>query len=134
MNWYLKVLKDNYSNFNGRARRKEFWMFILFQYIATIVFVIIFAFIGDLLNSPAIMFISYVYILATIIPSLAVTVRRLHDVGKSGWYYFVSIIPVIGGIWLFVLLCLDSENGSNKWGENPKGFGNNSLIDQIGVE
>ena len=60
------------------------------------------------------------YVLAVFIPGLAVTVRRLHDIGKSGWMFLIVLIPIIGPIWLLVLFCTDSQQGSNKWGENPK--------------
>ena len=134
MNWYLKVLKEHYADFNGRARREEYWMFALFNAIAMIVLMIVFGGIAALLESPGILFISYIYLLAIIVPSLALIVRRLHDVGKSGWFYLINFIPLVGPIWLLVLFCTDSENGANKWGENPKGIGNNSTIDEIGRE
>jgi uncharacterized membrane protein YhaH (DUF805 family) len=60
------------------------------------------------------------YAIALIIPGIAVLVRRLHDVGKSGWMILVLLIPIIGAIWMLVLLCTDSQTGSNKWGQNPK--------------
>ena len=80
----------------------------------------------------------YLYILvilATLVPSLSVGVRRLHDVGKSGWFTLIVLIPIIGAIWLLVLYCTDGVPGPNKWGSNPKGIGNASssdLIDSIG--
>lgn len=119
MNWYLKALKQ-YADFKGRARRKEYWMFILFN--------IIFAFLAALIDnivgtaSPELGYgIFYgIYALAVLIPSLAVIVRRLHDVGKSGWMYFIVLIPIIGAIWFIILMVKDSEPGSNKWGDNPK--------------
>ncbi len=75
-----------------------------------------------------------IYFLGTIVPTLAVTVRRIHDIGKSGTWYFISFIPYIGSFWLLILTCMDSETKTNKWGENPKGIGNKSIIDQIGTE
>ncbi|WP_405604870.1 DUF805 domain-containing protein [Polaribacter sp. Asnod1-A03] len=130
MNWYLKVLKEHYADFSGRARRKEYWMFVLINALITWgLQITIF-----LLNIDTLFVLLLLYYLAIFIPSLSVTVRRLHDVSKSGWYILISMIPLIGQIWLLVLLCTDSENGTNKWGENPKGFGNNSAIDQIGTE
>ncbi|MCU0327281.1 MAG: DUF805 domain-containing protein [Spirosomaceae bacterium] len=78
-------------------------------------------------------FLVVIYALGIIVPSLAIVVRRLHDVGKSGWFYFISLIPIIGPIWLLVLLCTDSEAGVNKWGPNPKGIGvDDNLDSQIG--
>ena len=112
MEWYLKVLKQ-YADFSGRARRKEYLMFTLFNMI----FAIIASIIDGVLGMP----IFYlVYALAMLIPGLAVAVRRLHDVGKSGWMLLVGLIPLIGGIWLLVLMVTDSQAGANKWGENPK--------------
>jgi uncharacterized membrane protein YhaH (DUF805 family) len=67
-------------------------------------------------------FLTYVYSLAIFIPSLAVCVRRLHDIGRSGWWYLIGLIPVIGWILLIVWFCTDSQPGANKWGPNPKGL------------
>ena len=134
MNWYLKVLKEHYADFNGRARREEFWMFQLFNFLALMVLMIVLGGISVLLEVPALMSLVGIYVLAIIIPSLALVVRRLHDTGKSGWFYLITFIPLIGGIWLLIIYCTDSENGANNWGENPKGIGNNATIDQIGQE
>lgn len=134
MNWYLKVLKEHYADFKGRARREEYWMFVLFNIIVSFVIVLVFAGIGIATEVPEIIGLSYIYYLAILIPSIAVVVRRLHDAGKSGWYYFISLIPIVGFIWLLVLLCTDSENGPNKWGDNPKGIGNDGTINKIGSE
>lgn len=113
MQWYLRVLK-NYATFRGRARRKEYWMFMLFNAIFSIVAGIIDQVAGIY---PA---ISAIYYLAVLIPSLAVLVRRLHDTGRSGWWILIAFIPVIGGIVLFVFTLLDSQESDNKWGPNPK--------------
>ncbi len=137
MNWYLKVLSQ-YADFTGRARRKEYWMFTLFH----IIIIFILAYFGafnaffyfDNEGFPIIFIILTLYFLATLLPTLAVTVRRLHDMGKSGWWYCISFLPYIGGFWLLVLTCFDSEHGPNKWGINPKGIGNEDIIDQIGDE
>ena len=134
MNWYLKVLKEHYADFKGRARREEYWMFVLFNIIVSFVIVLVFAGIGIAIEVPEIIGLSYIYYLAILIPSISVVVRRLHDAGKSGWYYFISLIPIVGFIWLLVLLCTDSENGPNKWGDNPKGIGNDGTINKIGSE
>ena len=127
MNWYLKVLKQ-YTDFNGRARRKEYWMFVLFNTIFTVCLVFLDQTLGTTygeLNEDG--YLETVYSLAVLLPYLAVTARRMHDVGKSGWY---MLIP----FYNFILACTDSENGENKWGENPKGIGNNSEINLIGKE
>ncbi len=113
MNWYLKCLKQ-YADFSGRARRKEYWMFVLFNFLISFVI----GFIVGLLGLPD--FLIYVYSLAVFVPGLAVCVRRLHDIGKSGWMYFIVLIPIIGAIWLIVLFCQDSQPEENAWGPNPK--------------
>jgi uncharacterized membrane protein YhaH (DUF805 family) len=136
MNWYLKVLKEHYADFSGRARRKEYWMFILFHVIVTFILAIV-ASVFSTTEEPtsyAIFIILGIYILATFIPALALSVRRLHDVGKSGWFYLINFIPYIGGFILIIFACMDGENKPNKWGENPKGTGNDIAINQIGRE
>lgn len=119
MEWFLKVLRQ-YADFNGRARRKEYWMFILIN--------MIFGFVAMLLDNllgiadPVIGYgaIYGLYTLALIIPGIAVAVRRLHDIGKSGWMLLIAFIPLIGAIWLIVLMCTDSNAGENQYGANPK--------------
>ncbi len=118
MNWYLDVLKK-YAVFTGRARRKEFWMFVLFNIIISLVLGLIDSFIGTGFETGGGV-ISGLYALAVLLPSIGVAVRRLHDIGKSGWWIFISLIPLIGGIWLLVLYCTDSEPGENQYGANPK--------------
>lgn len=113
MNWYIKVLKQ-YAEFNGRARRQEYWMFVLFNIIFSMVAAAIDAAIGSWGA------IGGLYGLAMLIPSLAVGVRRLHDTGKSGWMLLVAFIPVIGIIWLIILLATEGTPESNQYGENPK--------------
>ncbi len=106
MEWYLKVVKDNYANFNGRARRKEYWMFVLFNMIISFVL----GFVGGLIDFP---YISSIYSLAVLVPSIAVGVRRMHDVGKSGWFLLIPFYNLY-------LAVQDSEAGSNEYGANPK--------------
>ncbi|MEP0264097.1 DUF805 domain-containing protein [Dokdonia sp.] len=108
MNWYVKVLKQ-YADFNGRARRKEYWMFFLFQIIITNVL----TYGGIAADLSILPIISMVYAIATLIPGIAVAVRRMHDVGKSGWYILIPIYNII-------LACTDSEPGDNQYGPNPK--------------
>ena len=117
MQWYLKVLK-NYVGFQGRARRKEFWMFALFNVIVSFIL----GFVGGLIDVSVGTILGYIYALAILLPSLAVGVRRLHDIGKSGWMILLGLIPIVGGIILLVFYCLDSEAGENKYGPNPKAF------------
>lgn len=122
MNWYLKVWKQ-YADFSGRARRTEYWMFTLFNII--IIFALALVWVvgmssggGGLSVLGMILYCGYA--LAIIIPGLAVCVRRLHDVGRSGWWYFIGLIPCVGGIILLIWFCTDSQAGANKWGANPK--------------
>ena len=119
MNWYLKVLKQ-YADFSGRARRKEYWMFILFNLIFAVVAMVLDNMLGIAWESIGYGPIYALYGLAVLIPGLALIVRRLHDIGKSGWMFLVAFIPIAGAIWIIVLMCTDSQPGANKWGENPK--------------
>ena len=119
MNWYLKALKQ-YANFNGRARRKEYWMFVLFNAAFAIVAMILDNILGITIEDVGYGPLYGLYGLAVLIPGLAVAVRRLHDVGKSGWMILIALIPIIGGIWLIVLMATDGDLGENKYGQNPK--------------
>ena len=127
MNYYLKVLK-NYAVFSGRARRSEYWMFLLFNIIFGVIAMVIDNMlglritmtIGDTSQMLPYGYVYLAYALAVFIPGLAVSVRRLHDVGKSGWFFFIVLIPLIGAIWLIVLFCTDSIAEENEYGANPK--------------
>ncbi|MEU6845957.1 DUF805 domain-containing protein [Streptomyces sp. NPDC046716] len=118
MHYYTDVLKK-YATFQGRARRAEYWMFALFNAIIAIVLMILAA----VTKSSALYIVYGLYILATLLPSLGVLVRRLHDTGRSGAWFFISFVPLIGGIWLLVLTVLEGTPGDNNYGPNPKGFG-----------
>lgn len=122
MEWFLKVVKEHYADFNGRARRKEYWMFTLFAYIFLIAIVIVAAILGAIAGFLGVIgMIAYIlFALAIIVPSLAVSVRRLHDIGKSGWFIFVSLIPLVGSIWLLIMLCTEGTRGDNEYGPDPK--------------
>ena len=115
MNYYIEVLKK-YAVFKGRARRAEYWYFFLFNFIVSVGLTIVNGILGDTKNILGIL-----YSLVVFIPSLAVSVRRMHDVGKSGWILLVSLIPLIGWIWVLVLAVTDSQAGENQYGPNPKG-------------
>jgi len=121
MKWYLKVLRQ-YADFNGRARRTEYWMFILFNLIFASIATVLDNVLGLTIGEFPYGYLYFMYALAIIIPSLAVAVRRLHDIGKSGWMILVTLIPLIGAIWLLVLLVTDSKPGANQYGPNPKGI------------
>lgn len=113
MEWYLKVIRDNYANFSGRARRSEYWYFMLFN----IVILILLTSLTEI--TELFSYLCLLYIFAIIIPLLAVTVRRLHDTGRSGWIMLLSFVP-LGGLILLAFYCTDSEFGRNKYGPNPK--------------
>lgn len=133
MEWFLKVIRE-YANFEGRARRKEYWMFRLFSILLGLAVLMLDSLIMREYNFY-VPVTTCIFILGLIIPTIAVTVRRLHDTGNSGWMYLVSLIPFIGGIWLLVLTILDSTYGENQYGPNPKGYGNNDddAIDSLTV-
>ncbi|MWB93652.1 DUF805 domain-containing protein [Flavobacterium sp. GA093] len=123
--WYKKVVFENYANFKGRARRSEYWFFTLANVIINFLFIILGLIVGAIMdNILGGLIISYVllaiYGLAVLVPSLAVIVRRLHDVGKSGWFYFIALIPIVGGIWLLVLFFTEGDSGENMYGQDPK--------------
>lgn len=119
MNWYLKCLKQ-YADFSGRARRKEYWMFVLFNIIFATIAMILDKVSGITIAGVGFGPIVGLYVLILLIPGLAVTIRRLHDVGKNGWFIVIGLIPVVGTVWLLVLLCMDSEPNENEYGANPK--------------
>jgi uncharacterized membrane protein YhaH (DUF805 family) len=121
MNWYLSVLKQ-YAVFTGRARRREYWFFILFNLIASVVLTVIDFMTGFLDPELGIGLLSGLYSLAVLIPSLAVTVRRLHDTDRSGWWLLIGLVPLLGAIMLLVFMLLDSTPGDNRYGANPKGL------------
>lgn len=119
MNWYLAVLKK-YADFNGRARRKEYWLFFLFNILVSVALSIIDSILGTGRGESGTGLLGGLYVLAIFLPSLAVSVRRLHDTGRSGWWMLISLIPVIGSLVLFVFFCFDSQTGTNRYGINPK--------------
>lgn len=118
MNYYFSVLKK-YADFNGRARRSEYWVFGLIN--AVISYGLLFmdkAVFGTDFSELGIL--SSVYTLAILLPALAVSVRRLHDTGRSGWWMFILLIPLAGAILFIVFMATDSQRGPNKYGPNPK--------------
>ena len=122
--YYLDILTNKYANFNGRARRKEYWMWTLYYTIVLLLAMVLDNVLGlnfELLGQD----LGYGWLYVTIgiihlIPGLGIVVRRLHDVGKSGWFYLIILIPLIGFIWILVLFCTDGIKEDNKWGSNPK--------------
>jgi uncharacterized membrane protein YhaH (DUF805 family) len=155
LKWFVDVLRNRYAKFSGRARRKEYWLFYVAEYLGLALLTFVTHYAAQLLlwliygldtnevrihfltaNSainidsaipagavflyflPA--FIAAIYILSLIIPVIAIAVRRLHDIGKSGWWLFLALIPGLGVLYLTYLQCQDSAPGENKYGPNPK--------------
>ncbi|POP44008.1 DUF805 domain-containing protein [Superficieibacter electus] len=114
MNWYISVLK-NYVGFSGRARRQEFWMFALISGIISTILNVI-----QIMMGMEIMWLSFIYSLAILLPNIAVTVRRLHDTDRSGFWALLMLLPVIGWIILFVFTCQNGTSGTNRFGNDPK--------------
>ena len=115
MNWYLGVLKK-YADFSGRARRKEFWMFALINFVIMVVL----SFIDGMIGIPV---LGGIYALGVLLPSLAVGARRLHDIGRTGWWQLIGLVPFIGILVLIIFFVLDSNPGDNKYGPNQKAGG-----------
>ena len=113
MNWYLEVLKK-YAVFGGRAQRAEYWYFFLFNLIITTVL----GFADGVLGTVGML--GLIYSLGVLLPGIAVTVRRLHDTSRSGWWILIAIVPIIGVIVLLVFMVQDSQKGENDYGANPK--------------
>jgi len=119
MNWYIQVLKK-YADFNGRARRKEYWFFSLFNILISISLGIIDNVFGTCSAEMHTGLFEGIYSLAVMIPGLAVTVRRLHDTDRSGWWLLLVLIPLIGWAVLLVFMILDGTPGDNRFGPDPK--------------
>mgnify|MGYP000396824464 FL=1 len=129
MEWYLKVMRDNYANFKGRARRKEYWMYtliftVLLIALMTIMFsVLSFSDETGIETGPGVyltVILVIVFLFAHFIPTIALTVRRLHDTGKSGWWYLIVLVPYLGNFVIFIFTLIDGDRGDNKYGSNPK--------------
>lgn len=119
MKWFLAALRK-YADFSGRARRSEYWYFALFYLLICFALAFIDGLIGSMNAAAGIGILSGLFVLAMLIPSLAVTVRRLHDTDRSGWWFFISLVPLIGPIVLLVFSVQDSQAGANRFGSNPK--------------
>ncbi|MCI5735023.1 MAG: DUF805 domain-containing protein, partial [Eubacterium sp.] len=107
---YIKFWK-NYTNFSGRARRSEYWYVVLANILISLVTMI--PYVGPVIDG--------LYMIAILVPTLALMVRRLHDLGKDWYYIFFALIPLVGQIIMLVWFCTDSQVGANEFGENPKG-------------
>lgn len=128
MKWFIKAFRQ-YADFGGRASRQEFWMFVLFNLLLAMAW----AFVAGLLTGlfggsfdqeSRLMFmykLIAIYYAVTTVPAMAVGVRRLHDTGRSGWWMLIGLVPLVGGIWLIVLMCSDDNPGDNRYGSPPDG-------------
>jgi len=113
MNWYLDPITKKYFMLNGRAGRQEFWMFILCNFIVALAVYVV----SMIIRVPV---LYYLYVLAIFLPGLGLAVRRLHDTGRSGWWYLIGLVPLIGFIVLIIFFIQDSQPGDNQYGPNPK--------------
>ncbi|MGW8368449.1 MAG: DUF805 domain-containing protein [Gammaproteobacteria bacterium] len=120
MNWYLDALKK-YAVFNGRSHRKAYWLFVLFNMLIAIGLAIVDSMAGTFDQETGFGLFGALYALAVFLPGLAITVRRLHDTSRSGWWALLVLIPVLGVLVLIVFMVLDSHPGTNEYGPNPKG-------------
>lgn len=136
LDWWKKVHIHNFANFNGRARRAEYWYAYLLNMIFFIPIYILF-FIGLSIESTPLMVVTglllVLFLLFTVIPGIAVSVRRLHDTNKSGWFLLLSIVPV-ASLVIFVFTVLEGDKSENNYGSDPKDFTNHDEINQIGIE
>ena len=119
MSWFFAALRK-YAVFGGRSRRKEYWYFVLFSSIITVLLFIVDGAIGTSDSSLDLGLLSGIFSLAILIPSIAVSVRRLHDIDRTGWWFLISFVPVIGTIVLLVFAVQDGTPGTNRYGSNPK--------------
>ena len=111
---------SKYANFKGRARRSEYWYFVLFNFLVNLGFNMMNTIFEESFLGVIFAGLSFVYGLAVLVPNLAVTWRRLHDIGKGGGWYFICLVPIVGGILLLIWTCRDSQPGDNRFGPNPK--------------
>jgi uncharacterized membrane protein YhaH (DUF805 family) len=117
MEWILAPLKK-YAVFSGRARRKEFWPYMLVNYVILLALMIPFQAGGG--QNMVLGLVFFVYALAILVPTIAVFVRRLHDLDKSGWWYLINFVPFVGGIILLIICIPEGTQGANQYGPDPK--------------
>lgn len=119
MKWYLKAFRQ-YADFSGRSRRTEYWMFTLFQVFFAAIAILLDVLLGTTIEPLPYGIIFILYAMASFIPGVALSVRRLQDLNKSGWMLLIGLIPLAGAIWLFILMCLEGTKGENLYGFDPK--------------
>lgn len=126
MNWFLDPIMKQYADFSGRATRREYWMFTMMYFVFFVALITVAIIVGvSAGEADAFMGVVFgliiVVSLALLVPTIAITVRRLHDMGMSGWWWFIGLVPYVGGFVLIVLCCLPSQPGTNKYGANKYG-------------
>ena len=119
MNWFFEALRK-FAKFSGRSRRSEYWYFTLVYLILAIILSVLDMATGLYDESIGIGVLSAIFAIAMILPSLSVSVRRLHDTNRSGWWLLIALVPLLGAIVLLIFMVLDSEAGANRFGPNPK--------------
>jgi uncharacterized membrane protein YhaH (DUF805 family) len=119
MEWFQLAWK-RYADFDGRSRRQEYWMFTLFQCLIVFAAYIVGLVLTVIGIGVVLIGLCFIYSLISLIPSLSVSVRRLHDTGKSGWFLLIGLIPFIGGLILIIMMAIDSDPGVNEFGPSPK--------------
>ena len=119
---FLETLTKRYAQFSGRASKREFWGFVLFRIVAMVAILFVTVIMFEINESLGSIFslLYWLFAIALVIPDLSVGVRRLHDIGKSGWWFLIVLVPLIGPIWLFILWCQASVNEDNQWGGLPE--------------
>lgn len=122
MNWYLEVLKK-YAVFSGRARRKEYWYFVLVNIIIAFILGIVDNALGNVSQRTGTGLLGSIYALAIFLPGIGVAVRRLHDTGRTGWWILIAFVPFIGALVLLVFMVLEGQSGGNEYGTDPKAGG-----------
>ncbi len=118
MNYY-SICLSKFADFSGRARRREYWTFAIVNCLIALLLLILGLAFGE--DSPASNILVTIFYLIMLVPNLSESVRRLHDIGKSGWWLFIGLVPLVGSLLLLVWSFMDSEEGENQYGENPKG-------------
>ncbi|TBT51038.1 DUF805 domain-containing protein [Vibrio parahaemolyticus] len=119
MNWYITAVKK-YATFSGRSRRKEYWYFFLFNLLISLFLTFVDGLTGSFYPGTGYGLFSGIYTLALLIPGIAVGVRRLHDIGRSGWWLLIVLIPIIGVLVLLYFTVSKGNSGSNRYGSDPK--------------
>lgn len=129
MNYFIDALK-NYATFSGRATRSQYWYFVLISSLIYIGLIVVDLITGTYNEEVGIGLLSAIFTIALFIPNLAILVRRLHDTNRTGWWFFILLIPIIGFIVMLIFLCIDSKE-DNKYGVNPKG--NNGISENNSI-